>query len=166
MKVILVNTVHLPNWNMTLSQKLRNCPEFITFIYQFWSPFRNLSLSIWNYCVRQLWIENTDFESYCGQQLPSQSFHSLDPCFLHFPAWIPGTFSNWWVGLWQLAPYLCALSSADVSLGSWPHQLSWALLLELGWWAGWGARRSKLLPVETRSPAHSTSVAGARGGNL
>lgn len=57
----------------------------------------------------------------------SQSFPCLEPCFLHFPAQISGTFSDFCglaFGSWSLP---------DISWDLWPLLLSWALLVELGW---------------------------------
>lgn len=45
-KVMLGNVVRLPNWNMTLSQKLSNCPKFTVFVPEFLSPFHNLHLKL------------------------------------------------------------------------------------------------------------------------
>lgn len=43
---MLGNVVHLPNWNMTLSQKLSNCPKFTAFVHEFLSPFHSLHLKL------------------------------------------------------------------------------------------------------------------------
>lgn len=98
-KVMLVDPVHFPHWNMTLSQKI--ALNFCHFFTSFCLFFCHLSVqkSWW----RELWIKKTDFFFLIlVHAMGSQSFHCLEPCFLHFPAQISGTSSDFFWG-WPLA---------------------------------------------------------------
>lgn len=125
--VILLNTVHFPNWNMTLSQKI--ALNFCHFFLPVFVSFFVISLSVRKYWLRELWIKKKDWgffpllEPCCGQSvlpLPWALFHALPSTDFWHLQWLLG------VGLWQL-------SLPVISWGSWPPQLSWALLMELGW---------------------------------
>lgn len=85
----------------------------------------------------------------------SQSFPCLEPCFLHFPAQISGTFSDFYglaFGSWSLPSFLGVrgpLSSPE--LCSW----SWADL-----------QRDKQVQETNQNSCPKQNLAGARGGKL
>lgn len=157
--VILLNTVHFPNWNMTLSQKiaLNLCHFFLPVFVSFFV----ISLSIRKYWLRELWIKKKDwgfFFPFWNHAVGSQSFHCLEPCFMHFPAQISGTFSDFCglaFGSWAFQSFLGIhgpLSSPG--LCSW----SWADLHR--------DKEVQASTCRTQKSCPQQNVAGARGGNL
>lgn len=147
---MLVNTVHSPNWNKTLSQKiaLNLCHFFAGFCLSFLSSLCPSENTDW-----ELWIKKRGFVlfcfvfgSYCEQPvlpLPRALFPALPSTdSWHFQQLL-------WVGLWQLEPsrHFLGFVAPSPLLGS----ARGAGLISIG------TSRSK---KPTRNPAHSRTLQG------
>lgn len=144
-KVMLVDPVHFPHWNMTLSQKI--ALNFCHFFTSFCLFFCHLSVqkSWW----RELWIKKTDFffnfSSCYGQPvlpLPRALFPALPSTDLWHFQWL---FLGLAFGSWSLA---------DIPWGLWP--------LSSPGLTSRGTGRSR---KPSRIPAHSRGQRGRAAGS-
>lgn len=151
--VILLNTVHFPNWNMTLSQKiaLNLCHFFLPVFVSFFV----ISLSVRKYWLRELWIKKKDwgFFSPFGTMLwavsPSTALSPVSCTSQHSFLAPSVTFAGWPLAA-EPSSHFLGFMAPSALLGS-AHG---AGLISTG------TRRSKLLPVEPRNPAHSRMLQG------
>lgn len=155
--MILVNTVHFPNWNTTLSQKiaLNLCQFFLSVFVSFFV----ISMSIRKYWLRELWIKKTDFFFSFGTTLwavsPSTALSPVSCTSQHRFLAPSATFAGWPLAAGAFQTFLGVhgpLSSPG--LCSW----SWADLQRDKEVQASACRNQKSCPEQ--------NVAGTRGGKL